>query len=107
MSEKKRKSPTKPFTAKFTPAPLTDRQRKVFDFLLSHGEATIKEIGDTVFKRERPAAKRSSWARNQLRNLRAWKAVRHVPRKGTEPAKYGVAMSALPEEAAAKKDVEA
>lgn len=108
--EKKRKSPTKPFTAKFNASQVKDRARKVFEFLKKNGLSTIKEIGDGVFARERPAAKRTSWVRNQLRVLRGWKAVHHVARKGKEPAKYSTACSALPDEAfmkVAKKDAEA
>ena len=105
--EKKRKSPAKPFSVKFNASPVGDRANRVFEFLKKNGLATIKEVGDEVFARERPASKRASWVRNQLRVLRGWNAVRHVARKGTIPARYGVAMSALPDKAfekAVKKD---
>ena len=97
--KKKRKSPAKPFSVKFSASPVGDRANRVFEYLKKNGLATIKEVGDEVFARERPASKRTSWVRNQLRVLRGWNAVRHVARKGTIPARYGVAMSSLPEKA--------
>lgn len=86
---KKRKKPAPPMSAKFAPTPLTERAKKVAVFL-KKGPATLQEIADAVFKRERPAAKRNSWVRNQMRVLRGNKLVTHTPRKGDKPAMYSL-----------------
>lgn len=99
----KRKTPVKPYTAKFSPGHVSSRALKVFNFVRDNGPVTIQEIGNDVFKRERPAAKRNSWVRNQLRVLRGWKVLKHWPRKGTaEPAKYST-IATLPMEALEEK----
>ncbi len=84
-----------PYTAKFAPAPLTERQERVVAFIKKNGPSTLQQIGDEVFKRERPASKRCSWARNQMRNIRANKLVKHTPRKGDKAATYAAANRAL------------
>lgn len=89
----KKKGIAKPYTAKFTKAPLTDRQIRVVSFVKKHGPCTLEQIADGVFTRERPKAKRLSWTRNQLRNIRANRLVKHTPRRGEKPAMY--AASAL------------
>lgn len=78
----------KPFTAKFEPSELTNKQVKVLELLASNGPLTLPEVGDVAFERERPAKKRCSWARNQFRNLRAHKLVTHKARQKDQPATY-------------------
>ena len=77
------------YTAKFGQTQLTVRAKKVAVFI-KEGPASLKEIADAVFARERPATKRNSWARNQMRVLRGHKLVTRTARKGDKPTVYAL-----------------
>ena len=75
------RKPLRPFAPKVAAERakyLSDRQKRVLAFVKRREQATIKEIAESVFARERPAAKRHSWARNQLRRLRQCRLVKKV-----------------------------
>lgn len=65
---------------------LTDRQRKVLAVVKKHGKVTLAFIAKTAFPDVRPALRANSWARNQVRDLRALKFVKKVAR-GTYAAR--------------------
>lgn len=59
----------------------TDREARVLAAFGGVGKkADLKTLGDKAFARERPAAKRNWWARNQVRWLVASKHIKKVAR---------------------------
>jgi hypothetical protein len=57
----------------------SNRQKRFLEAFGGVGmEATLKDLGNIAFKRERPEATRFSWARNQVRWLLQQKFVKKV-----------------------------